>query len=360
MTPFLIPAFLLLVPTTGTGGEEPDAPGFSLKALTEDLEMIDDLRVGGLLRASLDLIDDELSAIPGEDVEALRFEDIQLWFSAQAYGYDVFVKVDAGEATAFPPIPDDGVQTVDLKEAWIRKALCEGVFVYVGQYKCPLFASGNVGDGNLAMIDRTRIGYLFSFPGAYQPGVAVVGDWGNFHAKLSVQNGADSKTDGLGIVARGEYKVGEGARQREGALGSEGFNGTFGVGYFKDDSDIAGDDFGSGIALDAYTTLDRLSLHGEVLDADEELAMRALGNLTDDATAYSGTLGFLFTEQVEAFARYQDLDNEVDATIIGAGVNYYVAGHKAKWQLNVSQYDDDSIDGLAIQAGFSIGQSDRY
>lgn len=359
MIPFLIPAFLTLAPVS-TGGEEPNLPGISLKPLTEELDMIDDLRVGGLLRASLDLADEELSAVPGEDVQALRFEDIQLWFAATAYGYDVFVKLDAGEATAFPPIPDDGVQSVDLKEAWIRKAFCENVQAYVGQFKCPLFASGNVGDGNLAMIDRTRIGYLFSFPGAYQPGVAVTGDFGNFHGKIAVQNGADSKTDGLGIVVRGEYNIGAGSKAHEGALGAEGFNATIGAGYFKDDSDIGGEDFGSGIAVDAYATLNRISLHGEVLDADEELASRALGNTTEDATAFSTTLGFLLTERVEAFGRYQDLDNEADATIIGGGVNYYVAGHKAKWQLNVSQYDDDSIDGLVIQGGFSIGQSDAY
>jgi hypothetical protein len=160
---------------------------------------------------------------------------------------------------------------------------------------------------------------------------------------------------------RGEYNVGEGAKHREGALGSqEGFNGTFGVGYFTDDSDIAGEDFGSGIAIDGYATIDQISLHGEILDADEELASRALGNTTDDATAFSATAGYLFTEQMEAFVRYQDLDNEVDASIIGAGANYYVSGHKAKWQLNVSQYDDDNIDGTVLQFGFSIGESDRY
>jgi hypothetical protein len=367
MTTLLIPALLLLHPTAGTGGDETSAPGFSLKSLAQS-DMLDDMRVGGLLRASLDAIDDELSAVPNEDVEALRFEDIQLWFSAQAFGYDVFVKLDAGEATAFPanlgggptPIADDGVQSFDLREAWIRKALGEYIKVTVGQYKCPLLMSASVGDGNLAMIDRTRIGYLFSFPGAYQPGVAVVGDYGHFHAKVSVQNGADSQIDGLGIVVRGEYRVGEGAKQREGALGNDGFNATVGVGYFKDDSDIAGSDFGSGIAVDAYTTFNQLSLHAEVLDADEELASRALGNVTDDATPYDATLGFLFTDEIEAFARYQDLDNEVSSTVIGGGLNYYVSGHKAKWQLNVSQYDDDNTDGLAVQLGFSIGESDRY
>jgi len=352
----LLTTLALLAP--GTGGEE-GAPGYSLSTLLQS-DALDSLRVGGLLRGYAVMADDELSAVAGEDIQALRLNDAQLWFSAEAMGYEVFVKLDAAEATAFPPIPDDGVTTVDLRDAWVRKALTENVWLYVGQYKCPLVASGNVGDGNLSMIDRTRIGYLFSFPGAYQPGVAVMGDFGPVHVKLAVQNGADGATDGLGIVARGELKVGEGAKEHEGALGAKGFNGTFGVGYFKDDSQIAGSDFGSGIAVDAYMTLNRLSLHAEALDADEELASRALGNVTDDATPYSATGGFLITDNFEAFLRYQDLDNEVGATLAAAGLNYYVNGHATKWQLNVEKYDDDNIDGTVIEAGLSIGHSERY
>lgn len=354
----LLPILTALTPMPVGGGEE-SAPGFSLKDLTQS-DALDSLRVGGLLRGYFFNADDELSAVAGEDVQALRLNDAQLWFSAAVEGYEFFVKVDAGEATNFPPIGDAGVQTVDLRDAWVRKLLCDGVYLYVGQYKCPLVASGNVGDDSLAMIDRTRIGYLFSFPGAYQPGIALTGDWGNFHAKLALQNGADSQTDGLGMVARAEYKVGDGAKQREGALGAEGFDATFGIGYFKDDSQIAGEDFGSGIAIDAYTTYDRFSLQAEVLDADEELASRALGNTTEDATAFSATGGYLFSDQIEGFARIEDLDDEADTSIAGLGMNYYVHGHAIKWQVNVSQYDDDNIDGTILQAGLSIGHSERY
>jgi len=353
----LLPLLSLALPFNGTGGDE-GPRGLALGSILDDSDLLDSMRVGGLLRAYYDHADDELSAVPDEDVSSFRVYDAQVWFTAALYGYEVFVKLDAGETTAFPPIADDGVQNLELRDAYVSKQLCENLTLYLGQYKCPLVASGNVGDGNLAMIDRTRIGYLFSFPGAYQPGVALLADYGPFHAKLAVQNGADSKTDGLGIVARAEYQLGKGAKMHEGALGSEGFNATFGVGYFKDNSDIAGDDFGSGLAVDGYVTIDRLSLHGEILDADEELASRALGNITEDATPFSATVGYLFTDQIEAFARYQDLDNEADASIVGAGVNYYVSGHALKWQLNVSDYDDDAIDGLVFQAGLSIGYSE--
>src|SRR6185436_19988288 len=58
MTPFLIPALVMLAPTTGSGVDEA-APGIELKNLTQALDMLDSMRVGGLLRASIDSADDE-------------------------------------------------------------------------------------------------------------------------------------------------------------------------------------------------------------------------------------------------------------------------------------------------------------
>jgi len=314
-----------------------------------------DPRVGALLRVAFDDADSELSGTP-DDISGFRMYDAQLWFSSYVGDFEVFVKADAGETSAFPPITGDGVGPLTLRDAWVRTPIAENVQLYWGQYKCPLVLSGNVGDGRLVMIDRTRIGQLFSAPGAYQPGAAVMADFGPIHLKFALQNGADSAADGWGIVARGEFQFGDGAKTHEGAFGSpEGFNATVGLGYFTDDSQIAGEDFGSALALDGYATINALSFHAEILDADEELASRALGNVTDDATPYSATVGFLFAEQYEAVVRFQDLDNEVDATIVGAGLNRYVNGHAAKWQINVSRYEDDVDEGTILQVGLSVG-----
>jgi hypothetical protein len=354
---------LLLVPAlaaTAVAGSSDDA----FLELDRELAQIgqqnpsEGLRTGALLRAVFDHADDDLS-LTGDDVSGFRLYDAQLWVDARIGAYEVFIKTDAGETTAFPPIAGDGVTAFTLRDAWARTELTEGVNLYWGQFKCPLVASANVGDGRLAMIDRTRIGQLFSAPGAYQPGAAVTGDFGDFHVKFAYQNGADGITDGKGIVVRGEYKIGAGAKHREGALGApEELNATFGLGYFKDDSDIGGSDFGRAIAADAYVTAGRFSAQAEILDADEEFAMRALGNLTDDATPWDVTVGYLFADQYEGFLRYQDLDNEVSATIFGGGVNYYVMGHQTKWQLNVSRYDDDNVDGTIVQLGLAIGLSE--
>lgn len=360
-----ISALTLIAPVALTDGETPapvaatESPKlFGEISLQEQFPVVDDMRVGGLLRAYYDYADSELST-DGDNVAGFRFYDAQVWFQAELHGYELFLRADAGNASAFPLIdPDSGLGEIEFLDAYVRKSLNENFAFFFGQFKCPLVSSGNIGDGNLAMIERTRIGQLFSMPGAYQPGAAVTYDGGPFHAKVVLQNGADSASDGNGIVVRGEYKIGSGQGIQEGALGKpDGFNATFGLGYFMDDSDLMGEDFGSAWAADAYATINHLSLHAEVLAADEELAGNALGNADEDALPYSATVGYLFHENWEGFVRYQDLDNDADATLIGGGVNYYVAEHSAKWQLNVSQYDDDAVDGLIAQIGFAIGLS---
>lgn len=353
---FLIPALTLLTPLSLTEGQQP----LGQISLKEQFPAVDDMRVGGLLRVYYDHADSDLT-VDGDDIGGFRLYDAQVWFSAELAGYEVFVRADAAEASAFPLIESgSGVDDLELRDAYVRKGFGDAFHLYLGQFKCPLVASGNVGDGNLSMVERTRIGQLFSAPGAYQPGAAVTYDQGPFHAKVVLQNGADGATDGNGIVVRGEYHLGKGetSTMQEGAVGApEGFAATIGAGYFTDDSDIMGDDFGSAWAVDAYSTFNAFSLHAEILGADEELASRALGNVSDDAMPYSATAGYRFLESWEGFVRYQDLDNEADATIAGVGLNYYVADHSAKWQLGVSQYDDDAIDGTIFQLGFSVGLS---
>jgi hypothetical protein len=153
-------------------------------SLNEVVPALDDLRLGGLLRAYYDYADDELS-LSTEDVAGFRVYDAQIWALAEAFDFEFFVRMDAGEASAWPLIPgavnvDDGVTDFEVRDAYVRRALNEQFQFYFGQFKCPLVACGNVGDGDLGMIERTRIGQLFSMPGAYQPGAAVVfneGPW---------------------------------------------------------------------------------------------------------------------------------------------------------------------------------------
>lgn len=346
--------------------DPPTGPGGARSTL-DPSDLVDEVMIGGLVRVSLDHSSDEVFDIMGENLSGFRFQDAQVWVTAKTGIFDVRVMAKSADSNAFPligpgppPGPSDP-EALDVRDAWVRGDLGDGMHVYVGKYKCPLVASANVDYGSLMMIDRTRIGQLFSADGAYQPGAAITYDNEQFHAKLAVQNGADGVMDAYGVVARAEYKIGGGAAHREGALNSpEDASATIGLGYFNDGSQIGGDDFGSAVALDCYATLNAFSLHAEILDMDEQLAMKAVGNMTDDAMPFAATLGYLVQEDVELALRYQDLDNDADTTMITGGLNYYLSGHDAKVQFNVSQFEQNDDDGMLFQIGLAVGFGKRY
>ena len=54
---------------------------------------------------------------------------------------------------------------------------------------------------------------------------------------------------------------------------------------------------------------------------------------------------------------YEELDDASDTSLLTFGANYYVAGHNAKWQLNIADIssDVDAQDGLLVGLGFVIG-----
>ncbi len=337
-------------------------PANDFSLLARDIERLEShlesssqsaVNIGYLLRSSYGTSGDDLyEPAPGQDLGGFRMQDASLWFQGYVGGYEVFLRADASDATDWPPIGGGQPGVVNMRDAWARAPLAEGVNLYFGNFRCPVVNSGMLDEGKLLMIDRTRIGQFFD---VYQAGAAVVADIDAFHIKLAAQNGGDGAADELGLVARAEYKVGEGAKQREGALGAEGFDATIGLGYFEDGG--MGNEFDAFIA-DAYATYDQFSLHAEVVDMGGDLAAMTVGNAGgESATPYTATLGFRIDERFEVALRYQDLDDTNDTTQIGGGFNYYVAGHAAKWQVNVSQYDNASDDGLLIQVGLSLGSA---
>ncbi len=351
-------ALTLLASLALAGGE----PANDYTLLERDLGLLETqlnaaqssaVNIGYLLRSSYATSSDDLyEPAAGQDLGGFRMQDASLWFQGYVGGYEVFIRADASDATDWPPIGGGQPGAMNVRDAWAKAPITEGVNFYFGNFRCPVVNSGMLDEGKLLMIDRTRIGQFFD---VYQAGAAVVADFDAFHVKLAAQNGGDGAADELGLVVRAEYKVGEGAKHREGALGAEGLDATLGLGYFEDGG--MGNEFDAFIA-DAYATFDQFSLHAEVVDMGGDLAAMTVGNAGgESATPYTATLGYRIDEQLEVALRYQDLDDTNDTTQIGGGLNYYVAGHAAKWQLNVSQYDNSATDGLLIQVGLSLGSA---
>jgi len=316
------------------------------------------VRVGGLIRSSFDLSSDDIFApSAGTDLGGFHVQDVIFWMEGSVGNMDLRISMDGASNTAWPPTdPSSGIGDFEVQDAYGRWNLNEQFRVYMGQFKCPVLMSSQVWNGNLLFIDRTRLGQMFD---VYQAGTAATFDTERLHFKLAVQNGADGVADEFGIVARGEFKLGAGAKEYEGAYGTDGgTNATIGAAYFNDGSqDTGGTEMGTAIAVDGYAQLGHISLHAEIVDMDEELAGHmGLTGGTEDAMPFSATAGFLLpAETIELALRYQDMDDDVGTTAIGGGVNYYSHGHAAKWQFNVSQLDDDNDDGMIIQLGLAVG-----
>lgn len=315
------------------------------------------VRIGGLIRTSFDLSGDDVYApAVGQDLGGFHFQDVVVWLEGSVGDIDVRLSMDAASNTAWPPTdPTSGLGNFVVQDAYGRWNLNESFRVYMGQFKCPVLMSSQVWQGNLIMIDRTRLGQMFD---VWQPGAAATWDSGGFHVKLALQNGMDGAGDEFGMVARGEYNIGGGAKEYEGAYGSgQGTTATIGAAYFQDTTEVVpGTEVGSAIAIDGYADFGGLSVHAEIADMDEELSNMMGLSGTNDAMPFSATVGYMLpSEQFELAVRYQDMDDDAETTMIGGGVNYYSAGHAAKWQFNVSQFDNNADDGMILQLGLAVG-----
>lgn len=361
----LVPSLLFaLAPLSAAPGGAPHAAEWlrldqELNALTSTLSPQDPagVRFGALIRSSFDLSSDDVYAPgAGQDLGGFHLQDVVLWLEGSVGDIDLRLSMDGANNTAWPPTdPSSGLIDFVVQDAYGRWNLNEAFRVYMGQFKCPVLMSSQVWQGNLIMIDRTRLGQMFD---VWQPGAAATYDAGGLHLKLAVQNGMDGAGDEFGMVARGEYNIGGGAKEYEGAYGSgQGTTATIGAAYFQDSTEVApGTEVGSAVVVDGYADFGGLSVHAEIADMDEDLAgMMGLSG-TGDAMPFSATVGYMLpSEQFELAVRFQDMDDDAETTMIGGGVNYYSAGHAAKWQFNVSQFDNNTDDGLIMQLGLAVG-----
>lgn len=329
------------------------------------------VRIGGLVRSSFDISSDEIFAVsPTQDLTGFRFQDAIVWIEGTVGDMDLRISMNGaetdpavgGDDTAWPPTTNSSnLGSVVVQDAYGRWNLNESFRVYMGQFKCPVLMSSLVWEGNLMFIDRTRLGQMFD---VWQPGAAATWDSGGFHVKVALQNGVDGVADEYGMVVRGEYNVNGGAREYEGAYGSaDGTTATIGAAYFQDTSEpVPGTEVGSAIVVDGYADFGGLSVHAEVMDFDEELAgAMNLSTTGGDATPFSATVGYMISPETwEIALRYQDMDDTLETTAIGGALNYYTAGHAAKWQLNVTQMNIDGAaspfdDGMIVQLGLAVG-----
>ncbi|MCB1003827.1 MAG: hypothetical protein KDB35_06540 [Acidimicrobiales bacterium] len=282
---------------------------------------------------------DDPYLVGGEDHSGAAFESIRVNVEGGTAGYAYHLSFDLASGSA------------ELLDAYGRWDFSDNLHGQIGNFRKPFLQSGLLDRNRTVMIRRTNIalsmgmGLVGNLVGR-DTGVQIDGDFEQIAWAIAVQNGADSVADEYLLTGRVSVDImGEGAGQWvEGAYNApDGTNLSVGLafcddGFYND---------GSRIGLEAYLTNGPFAASAEVVDNDTDVG---------DNTPWDATFSWMFNDMWEAALRWEDRDDTADTNDLTLGVNRYVSGHDAKWQLNWRSSDSDSaaIDGDLITLALAV------
>ncbi|HVS18383.1 MAG TPA: porin [Planctomycetota bacterium] len=287
--------------------------------------------------------------VGANDLGGFNMDNIRLSVEGSVGDFSVFVSADGSSSLVpgtgttnipfsvllFGGTPVGGGGSLGVLDAYASWNINEMLGLTMGQFLPRVLGSAAINENHLLFLNHTFNGTVFN---ARDVGVMLSGQYDMFGFWVSIINGADSAGDELAYALRAEfYAMGGGVGSTvEGAYGSsQGNRLTVGAGYYNDDGNIPDN---IAFAVDASFVSGPLSAAAELVNYDD-------GGFFPDSTPFSAQVGFMFVpDQWEAALRYQDLDTASDTNIITVGLNYYMSGHDAKWQLNYETVDDDFID----------------
>lgn len=274
----------------------------------------------------------------GDTEGGWSFEDVDVWLEGSLEEFDWRVSMDLDTGTAV------------VEDAWVRWACGENIGITWGQFKNNIVRSAIVDPENLLFIDRSLIGMEFD---SWDNGVQVAGDVSGFMWSLAAQNGTDGTGDSLLFGAHVGYHIGNGVTPSEGAMkGGEEFDATIGVGY----TDEQDDGVDAILLIDGAFTVGPISGGIELADGgDDTVLSNGTFTGTDGTNPWALMVGYLLADNLELGFRHEDRDNDADETRSTFGLNWYLHGHNAKWQINY--IDDDALPDQVIAVGLTVGKS---
>lgn len=355
----------------GTGDNEWAALDSEISGLASSLKPSQDSSGwSALLRAAYTYSTDDIATGGGVNPDTSGFNfndaDIAIWGAQGPYAWRVSADIDNNEAG------QSGAQ-FELEDAWVKWTCGDYFDAHVGNMKPRISRSNSLDPEKLAFIDRSPLGSAFD---GWDNGVAATGRQEQFFWGAWILNGSNGHESDHLSVLRGEFDMGSGAGEYEGAMGSsDALNATIGLTFLNDDAtpttggnsdtdlwllDFAGkvSQFGFGFEI--------AKINDDLVGAtDEDFSNLATPlNLYGDTNPWSAYGTFAINSEWEVGVRYDDLDNSEDAagtsqednTVISVAANYY-RGTNAKWQAQYSMFDADSAfpDGDVLEIGFSIG-----
>jgi len=265
------------------------------------------------------------SAYVGDDTAGWDFRFVRLQVKGDlGHDYSYMVSFDLASGSA------------EITDAYVDWQITDGIQGRWGRYKVPFARSALVSESKLLFLQRTAIADSVGFRDL---GASISGQFEMIRFWISAQNGSDGVVKDMFVNARLTMDImGEGVSLVEGAYGASDAIGMSIGGAIGDDTGL---DDGMRWLLEAAFVSGPFSVAAEIADFDAEVG---------DNTPWDATASFLFTEQYEVAARYEDYDDgDVNTTAYTLGLNRYVAGHDIKWTLQYQRIDtDEEIAGIAF------------
>jgi hypothetical protein len=386
----------------GTGDNEWSALDSEIRGLASPLRPSEDgMGWSALVRAVYSYSRDDIStgADPSDaDTSGFKFNDVDLafWGATGPYSWRVSADLD-GNGFEFDSTTNQ-VSSVSsqlwLEDAYVRWGCGEYFDAMMGNFKPRVTRSNSVDPEKQVLIDRTAIGASFD---SWDLGVGVNGSFETFHWWAALMNGFNGHTRDHAYVLRGEFDLGSGAGQYEGAMGSsDALNATIGLSLVANDTldeialDVNGDlspDFSGGGSssnnrnwfLDVNGSVSNFGFGFEVAELDDDyigFTDEDYGKLHDastsspaddfpflfflgDSNPWNVTVSYLIAPELEVAARYEDLDNDSgsgpDNTVLSVGLNWYRDGGAGKWQAQWTRVKADDRFGAAVGQDYNEG-----
>jgi hypothetical protein len=266
-----------------------------------------------------------------QDISATSILNAQVLLEGQVderYGYRLELEAGGGTAELL-----DGYGTFQANEH---------LRLTMGQFRSPIVWESQLDDNDLLFLLRTDVGQLFY---TRDDGAMASGALDKIRWAAAIQNGNDNVADDQAYSARLAFDaLGGGVGAVQGAYGGgEETQLSVGAGYYNDQSIGSGND-GTVWTGDSQLRVGRLYAGGMISKFGDGSTGFVFTNRTDSTPWALAASWMLVENRWELAARYQDTDNVLNETDLTLGVNYYVAGNNAKWQVNLDQITSDDPD----------------
>jgi hypothetical protein len=319
--------------------------------------------VTALFRAFYVHSKDEVGTSGGDDISGFASKDVDVAVTYAVGDVGGRISTDIEDN-----ISEGNGDDIDIEDAFVWAKCMTDVTSSFGLMQPKSLFGTNVDPGRQLLAERTVVASSWDFRDA---GLGFNWSRDQLSVDFQIFNGSDEFETDHAFVVRLIWMINQGAAAMAtmGALGAnDDWNGAFGLTYQKDNS--TDDDDHEIMAIDYVgTMMGRWSLNAEVVDMGEDagggsgddfgVPFNTFIPLDGDTTPWNFTLGYLLNNDWEVALRHEDTDNADDTSITSLGANYYMSGHTAKAQAQISSFDSDDTfqDGTIVKIGLSIGQS---